>query len=61
MTRIDLHDKIMDLLDEGLKPISVAGILGVPLEMVYDTVEQNDEFEDDVFQVYDEGEYDFDE
>jgi len=61
MTRIDLHDKIMDLLDEGLKPISVAGILGVPLEMVYDTVEQNDEFEDDVFQVYDESEYDFDE
>lgn len=61
MTKIDLHDKIMDLLDEGLKPISVAGILGVPLEMVYDTVEQNDEFEDDVFQVYDESEYDFDE
>jgi len=61
MTQIDLHDKIMDLLDEGLKPISVAGILGVPLEMVYDTVEQNDEFEDDVFQVYDESEYDFDE
>jgi len=61
MTRIDLHNKIMDLLDEGLKPISVAAILNLPLEMVYDAVEQNDEYEDDVFQVYDESEYDFDE
>ena len=58
----DLHAKIMDLLDEGLKPISVSAILGVPLEMVYDAVEQNDEFEDDVFVVYDEeSEYDIDE
>ena len=61
MTQAELHAKIMDLIDEGLKPISVAGILGIPLEMVYDTVEQNDEFEDDMFQVYDESEYDFDE
>jgi hypothetical protein len=58
----DLHAKIMDLLDEGLKPISVSAILDVPLEMVYDAVEQNDEFEDDVFVVYDEeSEYDIDE
>jgi hypothetical protein len=58
----DLHAKIMDLLDEGLKPISVSAILDVPLEMVYDAVEQNDEFEDDVFVVYDEeSEYGIDE
>ena len=58
----DLHAKIMDLLDEGLKPISVSAILDVPLEMVYDAVEQNDEFEDDIFVVYDEeSEYGIDE
>ena len=58
----DLHAKIMDLIDEGLKPISVSAILDVPLEMVYDVVEQNDEYEDDIFQVYDEeSEYGIDE
>jgi len=62
MTRIDLHDKIMELLDEGLKPISVSAILDVPLEMVYDAVEQNDEYEDDIFVVYnEESDYDIDE
>lgn len=38
MVEIDLQ--IQELLDEGLKPISVAGILHVPLEMVYDVVER---------------------
>jgi len=58
----DLHAKIMDLLDEGLKPISVSAILDVPLEMVYDVVEQNDEYQDDIFVVYDEeSEYGIDE
>jgi hypothetical protein len=58
----DLHAKIMDLLDEGLKPVSVSAILDVPLEMVYDAVEQNDEYQDDIFVVYDEeSEYGIDE
>jgi len=58
----DLHAKIMELLDEGLKPISVSAILDVPLEMVYDAVEQNDEYEDDIFVVYnEESDYDIDE
>jgi hypothetical protein len=58
----DLHTKIMDLIDEGLKPISVSAILDVPLEMVYDVVEQNDEYQDDIFVVYDEeSEYGIDE
>ena len=62
MTQIDLHAKIMELLDEGLKPISVSAILNVPLEMVYDAVEQNDEYEDDIFVVYnEESDYDIDE
>ena len=58
----DLHAKIMELIDEGLKPISVSAILDVPLEMVYDAVEQNDEYQDDIFVVYDEeSEYGIDE
>ena len=58
----DLHAKIMELLDEGLKPISVSAILDVPLEMAYDAVEQNDEYEDDIFVVYnEESDYDIDE
>jgi hypothetical protein len=58
----DLHARIMELLDEGLKPVSVSAILDVPLEMVYDAVEQNDEYEDDIFVVYDEeSEYGIDE
>jgi hypothetical protein len=62
MTQIDLHAKIMELIDEGLKPISVSAILDVPLEMVYDAVEQNDEYEDDIFVVYnEESDYDIDE
>jgi len=35
----DLHMQICELLDEGLKPISVAGLLGIPLEMVYDVID----------------------
>ena len=36
----ELDAQIQDLLDEGLKPISVAGLLHVPLEMVYDVIER---------------------
>lgn len=35
----DLSAQILELADEGLKPISIAGILDVPLELVYDTLE----------------------
>ena len=35
----DLNAQILELADEGLKPISIAGILAIPLEMVYDTLE----------------------
>ena len=60
----ELHNKIMELVDEGLKPISVSAILGVPLEMVYDVVEHSDDYGesyDDFLEVYDESDYDFDE
>ena len=35
----ELDTQIQDLLDEGLKPISIAGLLHCPLEMVYDVIE----------------------
>lgn len=35
----DLQLEILELFDEGLKPISIAGVLGIPLEMVYDALE----------------------
>jgi len=60
----EIHNKIMDLIDEGLKPISVSAILGVPLEMVYDVVEHSDDFTesyDNFLEVYDESDYEFDE
>jgi hypothetical protein len=35
----DLHAQILELSDEGLKPVSSSGVRGVPLEMVYDVLE----------------------
>lgn len=35
----DLDLQIQDMLDEGLRPVTVAGLLQVPLEMVYDVIE----------------------
>ena len=39
----DLDMQIRELLDEGLRPFSIASILNIPLEMVYDTVDAMDE------------------
>lgn len=40
MSKIDELDmQIQDLLDEGLRPVSVASLLSVPLAMVYDVIE----------------------
>ena len=35
----DLDLQIQDMLDEGLRPVTVAGLLQVPLAMVYDVIE----------------------
>lgn len=37
MAELDLQ--IQDMLDEGLRPVTIAGLLQVPLEMVYDVIE----------------------
>ena len=36
--------RIMDMFNEGLKPVSIAGILNIPLTMVYETIEQDFDF-----------------
>lgn len=65
MSELDLS--IRELYDEGLKPVSIAGLLKCPLEMVYDVIESleaEDGVEDivsydDVFgdsEIYDQGE-----
>ena len=42
----DLDLQIREMLDEGLRPFSIASILNIPLEMVYefvDAIETDDE------------------
>lgn len=64
MSELDLS--IRDLYDEGLKPVSIAGLLKCPLEMVYDVIESLESESDisdivsydDVFgdsEIYDQG------
>jgi len=38
----DLDLEIREMLDEGLRPTSIASILNIPLEMVYDVVDAID-------------------
>jgi hypothetical protein len=38
----DLDLEIREMLDEGLRPTSIASILNIPLEMVYDVVDAMD-------------------
>lgn len=34
----DLDIQIREMLDEGLRPFSIASLLNIPLEMVYDVI-----------------------
>jgi hypothetical protein len=36
----ELDMEIRNLLEDGLRPISIAGLLDIPLQMVYDVLEQ---------------------
>ncbi len=38
----DLDLEIRELLDEGLRPTSIASLLNIPLEMVYDCIDAMD-------------------
>lgn len=50
----DLDMEIRALLDEGLRPFSVASILNIPLEMVYECMEAIEEFDEIIEYGYDE-------
>ena len=44
----DLDLEIRNMLEEGLRPITIAGLLDIPLQMVYDVLDvQEDEPEID--------------
>lgn len=36
----ELHMEIVDMLEEGDRPIKIATLLNIPLSMVYDVLEQ---------------------
>lgn len=39
----DLDIEIREMLDEGLRPFTIASLLKVPLQMVYDVIESETE------------------
>jgi hypothetical protein len=45
-----LELEIRSMLDEGLRPTSVAALLNIPLEMVYNSITAMDEEYDDVIE-----------
>ena len=50
----DLDMEIRALLEEGLRPTSIASILNIPLEMVYECVEATEQFDEIIEYGYDE-------
>ena len=52
----DLQLEILELFDEGLKPISIAGVLDIPLSMVYDVLES--EFDSEPYDDSMDGDFD---
>jgi hypothetical protein len=51
MSKMDaLELEIRSMLDEGLRPTSVAALLNIPLEMVYNSITAMDEEYDDVIE-----------
>jgi len=50
----DLDLEIRQMLDEGLRPFSIASILNIPLEMVYEFVDAIEENDDIIEYGYDE-------
>ena len=36
----EIHQEISDMLDEGYRPVVIASILHIPLNMVYDVLDQ---------------------
>ena len=36
----EIHQDIIEMLEQGDRPIKIATLLGIPLNMVYDVLEQ---------------------
>jgi len=41
----ELHMEILEMLEKGDRPIKIATLLDVPVEIVYDVLEQEDQVE----------------
>ena len=52
----DLDIEIHELLDEGMKPTSIAALLQIPLEMVYDCI--NASLDEDTYDDSMDGDFD---
>lgn len=39
----EIHQEIVEMLEEGDRPIKIATLLGIPLNMVYDVLEQEEQ------------------
>lgn len=41
----ELHMEILEMLEKGDRPIKIATLMDVPVEIVYDILEQEDQLE----------------
>lgn len=48
----DMYEEIWKLWDEGLRPVTIAALLNITLQEVYDTLDDGDSYEE--LEVYDE-------
>ena len=48
----DMYNEVWKLWEEGLRPISISGLLGIPLQEVYNILDDGDSCPD--MEVYDE-------
>jgi len=48
----NMYDEVWKLWEEGLRPTSISGLLGVPLQEVYNILDDGDSCEE--MEVYDE-------
>ena len=40
----DMYDEVWKLWEEGLRPTSISGLLGVPLQEVYNILDDGDSY-----------------
>ena len=43
---MDISEEVWKLWDEGLRPTSIAGLLNITLQQVYDILDEGDSFEE---------------